>query len=73
MNYNFSVTRRVSRDETVELVVSADSAIEASKIAADFGNGGQPAWPSVQRYSIVNYDPIASESMKITLESDEAA
>lgn len=67
-NYNFSVTRRVSRDEVVSLVVSAETAIEASEIAAAFSNGQEPAWPSIVRYSIENIEPVASVSMKVELE-----
>jgi len=63
--FNFIVVREVTRLETVEMIVSAETREAASEAALAFAEGGEPNWPSIQRYSLTDIQPLEAEVVSI--------
>lgn len=63
--FSIIVVREVARIETVEMIVHAESKEAASDVALSFASGEDPQWPSVQRYSLTNIEPLDAEVVSI--------
>ena len=63
--YEILLVRDVTRLETVEMIVHAESREAATQVALAFASGETPNWPSVQRYNLVDIEPLNSEAVSI--------
>jgi len=63
--FSFRVLREVTRLETVDMQISAESVEAATEAALAFSSGEEPSWPSIQRYSLVDIQPLDAEVVSI--------